>query len=90
LALRLISFLSISRSGEKATTAATVQQMNTATAPQFNAILRKLLRNTDAWKAKRRREIEASIAEELKRRRNSCRKNLERLFACAKGGQSVK
>ena len=67
LVFRVISFLSISRSREMATPAA-AQQMNSATAPQFNAIIRMLLKNTDAWKAKRRKEIEQSIAEELKRR----------------------
>ena len=67
LVFRVISFLSISRSREMVTPAA-AQQMNSATAPQFNAIIRMLLKNTDAWKAKRRKEIEQGIAEELKRR----------------------
>ena len=67
LVFRVISFLSISRSPEMATPA-TVRRMNSANAREFNAMVRMLLKNTDAWKAKRRREIEQSIAEELKRR----------------------
>ena len=67
LVLRVTSFLSISRSPEMATPAL-VRQMNGAYPSEFNAIVRMLLKNTDAWKAKRRQEIEQSIAEELKRR----------------------